>query len=119
MVTDYFILTPQRGADTSLTNDCGMNALMVSASCGRALNLDILLQHESPLDCISSSGRTALMMAVLNDHVECVEILLAYGANMTMKDAVGRTVRDIAVQRGNEEIISLIEDEMKKGNFFI
>lgn len=53
-------------------------------------------------------GHTALMLAVMNEHVECVQLLAQCEAKM--QDNFGCTALMHAAKRGNIDIISLLLD---------
>ena len=52
---------------------------------------------------------TALIAAARNGHTEIARILLAAGADITMKTDRGETARQIALQYKNTDIAELID----------
>ena len=52
-----------------------------------------------------------MMYAVTWGESRVVEILLANNADMTVRNNKGRTAMDIAVERGDADIIGMLEQE--------
>lgn len=73
------------------------------------LKLDglLALQH-------NAKNETPLIIAVQNQHVKIVKILLEYGANPLARDSNGNRAIDYALQVRNEEIARLLEDQDDK-----
>lgn len=61
------------------------------------------------IDVADDDGRTPLMMAAHNGHVQIVELLVEFGANVTRKDARGRTARDYAVAARKSRVIEFFD----------
>ena len=60
------------------------------------------------VDAQADDGSTALIKATLWNHAEIVALLLQYGAQAAIRDADGWTAWQIAVEKGNFEIIELL-----------
>jgi len=56
------------------------------------------------------AGMTPLMHASRSNHVDCVKVLISAGANVRMKNELGRTALKIAEGNGNREIVKLLEE---------
>ena len=55
--------------------------------------------------------QTALMYAVTEGEYRVVEILLANNADMTVTNGDGETAMDLAVKRGDDNIVDMLEQE--------
>lgn len=53
------------------------------------------------VNAANNGGLTALMVAVAHGHADVVKVLIAAGANVSAKDAAGRTAADMAM---NDEV---------------
>lgn len=53
-------------------------------------------------------GFTPLMLAVRENNIDCVKVLLKNGANLHLKAKSGETARDIAVKYRRQEMMSLL-----------
>ena len=80
-----------------------------AARTGRLSELDRLLALGARIDATDASGRTALMLAVINDHPDTVRRLLGIGANAALRDREGLTALQHARRLGLERIAGLIE----------
>jgi len=56
------------------------------------------------------------MYAIQNEHVMVVKELLLAGADATAKDRSGRSVNDMATDKGNREIIDLLSRQTAVSN---
>lgn len=72
-----------------------------------------LLLERKELDVNAKwKGRTALMEACDNGSVVNVRLLLKRGADVNLTDTVGKSAMDIAANKGWDEIVGLLLDEM-------
>jgi len=71
------------------------------------------MRSDNDRQTMAGSGDTALMLAVANDHVETVRLLLERGADVHVRNAQGRTALDLARERGYAEIAALIENSLR------
>jgi len=97
-----------KGADPELPSQIGNNAVMF-ASLNSAKILKILLLNEPDLTIRNDQSLTALMLAVENEQLDCVELLLRNGANPKRKNSKGQDSFDLAAN--NPAIQSLLNDE--------
>lgn len=67
----------------------------------------MLLEHGADPNIAMKDGTTALMAAVLRDDVECARLLLNFGANVSAKDASGKTALEFA---DNPEVRKLLTE---------
>ncbi|MDF3074747.1 MAG: ankyrin repeat family protein [Alphaproteobacteria bacterium] len=89
-------------------------ALIAAAHLGHVEPVRALIEAGAPLDHVNNLGWTALLEAViLGDggprHVEIVRLLLAAGANSGIKDRNGATALELARQKGQAQIVRLLE----------
>ena len=87
----------------------GGTALHLAAWEGDVVALDALLlgYNSSTIDEVSDKGATALLLAVLNNHVVCAKHLLNFGANIRFEISPGKTVLDRILETGAPEMKSL------------
>jgi len=83
-------------------------ALREAAQSGDIQKLQALLARRIDIDARDSSGRTALMLAVLHDQKEAVNSLLAAGADPNAADASGTTPLGAAVAGARPEIAAAL-----------
>ena len=69
--------------------------------------VELLLQHGADIDHVDTTkGWTALMRAAKRGHVETVDVLVDYGADVTLRDHGGRDAREWAGQVGHEAVLA-------------
>ena len=92
----------------------GSGALIYAAKRGNQNNVRYLLSRGAdvnevvPLSELAeerAEGGSALHWAVENGHVAVVDVLLEGGADTELKDAKGRTAKDIAVAKRMDEAV--------------
>ena len=106
-LADYILLN---NADTSLTNNNGENALILSADYPYIINL-ILNNNIDNLDSADNKGKTALFHACEFGNFNSVRILIKSGSDINKRDIFGKTILMYAVESENLELIKyLIED---------
>ena len=67
--------------------------------------VEVLLRHGAPVNAQSVSGQTPLMRAVGSRSLPTVSLLLASGADRSLRTQSGLTALDIAVALGSDEDI--------------
>jgi ankyrin repeat protein len=80
-------------------------SLRAAAAAGDLAAVNALLGSSLDVNARDRSGRTALMLAILNGHADVVEALLARGADLDAVDSSGARPLQMARAKGNEEII--------------
>ena len=61
------------------------------------------------IDYRGKSGNTMLMLATYYGFEDIVEYLLSKGANLSLTNAQGKTVIDIAKEKGHSRILEVIK----------
>jgi uncharacterized protein len=92
------------GADKSIEDDCGWTALMHAAYWGNMGCMKLLLYLDADY------GFDALKTAIFRDHVECVEALLAAGADKDREDDDGWTALMYADFWGKKKCVKALLD---------
>ena len=103
----------------------GTGSLIAAAEYGQFAALRLLVEHGSKdgdcdLEKVEEYGEydsrklddqgTALYKAAANGHLDVVSFLLEKGADPKFRDRKGRTVLDIAVENGHEDVARRIRD---------
>ncbi len=106
-------LALENGASAeNITSPYDGTALIAAAHLGHHQVVDLLGQHDAPLDHINNLGWTALIEAVVlgdggPDHTQTVKILLDAGADQNIGDSQGVTPLEHARANGYEKMIKL------------
>ena len=79
--------------DPNLRSNDGFMPLLSACNNGNADTVRVLLQHQDKVNInnLDVDGSTALHLAVRNNHIEVVQLLLAAGIDTTIQDMYGRT----------------------------
>lgn len=104
-----------RGADPTITDSQGFNALHLTVHSSAVMPLVLMLQQTSlsspeGLDSTDSQGHTALMWAAYQGDAISVDILLKHGSDVHKRDSAGLTAMHWAVVKGNRLCIRLLAD---------
>ncbi|KAJ9129331.1 hypothetical protein NKR23_g12560 [Pleurostoma richardsiae] len=75
---------------------------------GAVVPEDIQSQYEKSIDSPNFHGNTALLIAVLYNHFDCVKVLLAAGANPEVKGETGKSPLRIAEERDYWGIVNIL-----------
>ncbi len=112
---DIVKLALEANADTSLTNRFGGTALIPAAERGHVdVVKELLTNSDTDVNHINNLHWTALMEAVvLSDggkaHQEIIQLLIKYGADVTIADKDGVTPLEHAKNKGFHNIVKLLE----------
>lgn len=87
-----------------------MQVLQNSVSNNRIEIVKLLLEQNYCDVNDTTVGVTALMFATRDANFEMVKFLLDYGADKSIKSSDGKTAYDYALESGDEDIISILED---------
>ena len=93
----------QLDAPTMLRNAAGKTALHLALEGGRSSIMRIFVIHVSAL-ATTKDGDTPLHIAAAGGHDECVEALLQLDPPIMLRNAAGKTARDIA-RYGAEQLL--------------
>ena len=91
----------ERGADVNKT---GWAPLHYAATGGQVALIQLLLEHHAYIDAESPNGTTPLMMAAQYGTLAAVKALLEAGADPTLKNQLGLTAEDFAIQAGRQDV---------------
>jgi len=83
-------------------------AIHLASKYGNSGAIAALLANGVDIDVRGNRRRTALMIAVEADRVDCVTDLLEAGASHGLVDETGLTARDIAEMRTDEKMVALL-----------
>ncbi|NET35384.1 MAG: ankyrin repeat domain-containing protein [Cyanothece sp. SIO1E1] len=85
-------------------------ALTFAARDGQLAIARTLINQGADVNWIDGENVTPLILASFKGHVELVKLLLAHGANPTIRDQWHRTALDYALRRGeDDEIAQLLQ----------
>ncbi len=91
------------------THPTGKNKYLINASASGDLNGAIkALNDGANVNAKNYDGWTALMLAVSQEHIAIVNLLLEHGANINAMSNDGRTATDIAIKADNKDISALL-----------
>ncbi len=106
------------GADV---NKPGWTALHYAATNGHLTTMELLLDEHAYIDATSPNGTTPLMMAAHYGTASAVELLLAAGADPTLKNERGLSAIDFAQRASRSDakelIAAAIRGRQPKGNW--
>jgi ankyrin repeat protein len=108
----------QQGADVSITDSTGRNALLVSVGFRMTEYIELLVSKGININSQDDDGNTALhypLMKVLENKIflprskEIVKILVERGADPYVRNKEGKSPMDLAVESGEDELINLLK----------
>jgi hypothetical protein len=83
----------------------------------RLLSPSLFCEHwGSSVDIDDDAGRTPLWLAVYYDHADCVDVLLAHGANPDHKSKILESPLDIAKKCGHTSIVCMITEALESSS---
>jgi hypothetical protein len=84
----------------------GWTEVHIAAHEGYPQLVDLLLKrNDRYLASTDGDDRTALHFASMKGHLDVVDLLLERGADINKKDSIGFTALNLAIERGNWEIV--------------
>jgi len=100
----------ERGADVNVKNSKGESALMLSATNGHHEIVQCLIFYGANLKEIRiKDGATPLLMAVRNNFIDTVKVLVLNGAEVNRTSKKGKTAFYISCEIGNYEIVKFLQ----------
>ena len=109
---EIFSKLVKSGADISITNSSGLNALHL-ASQGNFPNIIVYLVEKYGIDINSkdNKGNSALHWAVYMNSKQVVDYLIYYNIDTNLKDNDGETALEIAIDKGNQYLIKRFNED--------
>ncbi len=101
------------GIDPNARDQQGRTPLTLASRIGFTPAVQILLEYKASIDLQDGNSMTALLYAASNEHLECIKLLLAAGADPFLANAWGHTPSSIA---RTLEAAQLIQDHIKKNS---
>jgi ankyrin repeat protein len=95
-------------------NKPGWTPLHYAASSGHLSVIEHLLEHSAYIDAESPNGTTPLMMAAMYGSLEAVKHLIEAGSDLTLKNQLGLTALDFAIQGQRKNAQELIESALAR-----
>lgn len=86
----------------------GTTALMIASE--DETSLDFLLDSSANMDQVDEKGRSALYYAIASSQIKKLEILLKRGADSRLRDNLGMTPLEYAIQIANPDVKQAIVD---------
>ena len=113
---DNYEITGVEVSDASVeikrnASENGISVLMNAATRGCVADIEFLVAHGANINALSDFKNSALIMAVINQHVECVEKLIELGADVTIKNNEGKTAIDLT---DDDEIKKMLKEALRK-----
>jgi len=95
-------------------NHPGWTALHYAATGGHTDLMQLLLDESAYIDAESPNGTTPLMMAARYGSGKAVNLLIAEGADIHLKNQLGLSALDFALQGNRPDAIQLLEEAFQK-----
>lgn len=98
-----------RGAETTVVNETGFDALHASSMNGDAATALALVEAGADLETMEkSTGATSLHMAAQVGNCEVVEVLVGAGARVDRETTGGETALYFAATRGHSRVVTVL-----------
>lgn len=111
--TDIIRLLLDNNADMNLQNIYGNTVLHIAAYSNNYSAIKSFLQRGINPNVTNNEGETPIMFAILHKSIQIVELLIQYGADLTIQDKNGMQIFDYLISFKNEEIENLIDNSKK------
>jgi ankyrin repeat protein len=108
------------GFDINARDAQGQTALMIAARLGHDSAVALLCERGAGLDYTAKFQLTALMLAVVNNHVSVAQQLVRAGADLAIRGTgapgfSGKTALDLAVAAGHHELAAMLRAAAREG----
>lgn len=107
---DFVNLFIEHGVETNVVDYHAKTALHIATN---AAVLKRLLELGLPVNSVSRTGDTPLHNAVFRDNIKIVELLLDYGADVTIQNRDGLNPVRLAKQKKHHQILEKLEQHIK------
>jgi ankyrin repeat protein len=97
--------------NVNIKGNNNVTPLILASQQGKLDVVAFLLDRGARVNDVMTDGKTALLMACKNGHTEIVRILMAKGADQSLKSK-GKSPRDVA---GNTEIVKILDSYNPRG----
>lgn len=101
------IILLARGADPTIRNNYGQNAMHIAAELGHA-NIVTVLLHRSPINAPDYMGQIPLHYASAHGHLFILELLLKNGADIALCDLEGMSPLHHAASFGHADAVKML-----------
>ena len=105
-----FVQKQLKKANGDIKNEQGFNSLHVAASRGDLFAVQQLVSAFNLVDEVSSKGATALVFAIMEEHVDCTKYLINAGADLYLKFHENYRPIDLIYSSENKEMKTLFEE---------
>ncbi|MFC0352024.1 ankyrin repeat domain-containing protein [Undibacterium danionis] len=95
-------------------NQAGWTALHYAAVVGRLDIVEMLIARFAYIDAETPNKTTPLMLAARRGEINVVKFLIAEGADISLKNMLGWTAYDFAVESERRDIAALLQDLMQE-----
>ncbi|XP_050390792.1 serine/threonine-protein phosphatase 6 regulatory ankyrin repeat subunit B-like [Patella vulgata] len=106
------VLLKMEGCNVNLCDNKGKSPLMLASKYGNLELIELLHKHNVDVNKQDDLGRTSLYLAVQNDYLNAVDILLKIngcdGASVNKQDGRGRTSLNFAKRNGNNSTVDVL-----------
>ena len=93
------------GAKIHEASKDGFTPLHVAASRNNVAAIELLLKHpDVDIETRDVKGKTALLVAAKEGHLESIKLLIAAGANMDVKTYQGKSIHDLIKKSAREHL---------------
>ncbi len=106
-VVDFLL---KSGANPNLCDKNQITALMVASSSNNLEDVKSILKAGGSINAQHSSDSSSLMLASREGLSTVVQYLLENGADLTLKDRLGKDALDYATQNSHPKTVKVIED---------